>query len=224
MFQVLPNYFIVTKRCVLACKCMLIKSCGCDIHNNCTCCKDCYKCLQNLYTECCSCVGMCPESIADAQKRSLKSSIEDLPTSIHQLFDVLTEKEDSLHRWSMYSYPIYEDLEILTPDWQKFKKQIGTFQISEEDTPTGLAKDNNEDANAVNCTILYMSECMSMHKCRMTCYSMGASKYRWFHDACCQCVGNTCLSYGKNESKCQNCPKTKVKEEEPESYEIDDEL
>lgn len=40
-------------------KCLLIKSCDCDMTSlkNCTCCKDCQLCLSKLYTECCSCVG-----------------------------------------------------------------------------------------------------------------------------------------------------------------------
>ena len=40
-------------------KCMLLKMCECDMQDkaNCTCCKDCHKCLAMLYTECCSCVG-----------------------------------------------------------------------------------------------------------------------------------------------------------------------
>lgn len=40
-------------------KCMLIKSCDCDMTDirNCSCCKDCNMCLSTLYTECCSCVG-----------------------------------------------------------------------------------------------------------------------------------------------------------------------
>ena len=43
----------------LVSKCMLLKSCECNMLNkdNCTCCKDCHKCLDRLYTECCSCVG-----------------------------------------------------------------------------------------------------------------------------------------------------------------------
>ena len=43
----------------LVSKCMLLKSCECNMldKNNCTCCKDCHRCLAKLYTECCSCVG-----------------------------------------------------------------------------------------------------------------------------------------------------------------------
>lgn len=54
---------------------------------------------------------------------------------------------------------------------------------------------------AVNCTVAYMSQCMSWNKCKNACMSMGASSYRWFHDGCCECVGFTCLNYGINESR-----------------------
>ena len=38
-------------------KCMLTGSCKCDMTNlaNCTCCKECSECLDNLYEECCYC-------------------------------------------------------------------------------------------------------------------------------------------------------------------------
>jgi hypothetical protein len=35
---------------------------------------------------------------------------------------------------------------------------------------------------------------------------MGANSYRWFHEGCCECVGNNCVNYGLNESKCLHCP------------------
>lgn len=38
-------------------KCMLTQSCKCDL-KNCSCCRECRQCLNYLYTECCSCVGM----------------------------------------------------------------------------------------------------------------------------------------------------------------------
>lgn len=37
-------------------KCMITQSCKCDLAN-CSCCKECFSCLSNLYSECCSCVG-----------------------------------------------------------------------------------------------------------------------------------------------------------------------
>ena len=43
----------------LVTKCMLLQSCECDMSDkkNCPCCKDCHRCLSQLYAECCSCVG-----------------------------------------------------------------------------------------------------------------------------------------------------------------------
>ena len=38
-------------------KCMLTQSCKCELRN-CTCCKECFSCLDYLYVECCSCVGL----------------------------------------------------------------------------------------------------------------------------------------------------------------------
>ncbi|KAI5633191.1 twisted gastrulation (Tsg) protein conserved region domain-containing protein [Phthorimaea operculella] len=53
-----------------------------------------------------------------------------------------------------------------------------------------------------------MSQCMSCDKCRASCRSMGATSIRWFHDGCCECVGDKCLFYGINESRCLACPGT----------------
>ena len=65
----------------------------------------------------------------------------------------------------------------------------------------------DRDSDAPNCTVAYMSTCLSLGRCRESCESMGAARYRWFHaDACCQCIGATCLDYGKGESLCLRCP------------------
>jgi len=58
----------------------------------------------------------------------------------------------------------------------------------------------------VNCTVAYMGQCMSWNKCKASCTSMGATSYRWFHDGCCECVGNQCINYGINQSRCEDCP------------------
>lgn len=39
---------------------------------------------------------------------------------------------------------------------------------------------------------------------------MGASSYRWFFDGCCECIGSTCPSRGIDESRCAECPETKI--------------
>ena len=58
----------------------------------------------------------------------------------------------------------------------------------------------------MNCTVAFMEQCVPWNKCKQVCQSMGASSYRWFHDGCCECIGNTCINYGINESRCLNCP------------------
>lgn len=51
----------------------------------------------------------------------------------------------------------------------------------------------------LNCTVAFMSQCYSLRKCKESCKSMGAARYRWFHEqGCCQCIGDTCVSYGLN--------------------------
>lgn len=53
----------------------------------------------------------------------------------------------------------------------------------------------------LNCTVAFWAQCMSWKKCESSCQSMGASSYRWFHDGCCECIGQYCIMYGINESR-----------------------
>merc|ERR1712130_998877 len=59
-------------------KCMLLQSCKCELHPDCTCCKKCFECLDYLYSECCSCVDMCPKPNVTIHELSRKSHVEDL--------------------------------------------------------------------------------------------------------------------------------------------------
>ena len=46
---------------------------------------------------------------------------------------------------------------------------------------------------------------------------MGAARYRWFHEyGCCECIGSTCLNFGKGEPLCLKCPVKDGEEEEEE--------
>lgn len=172
-------------------KCMLTQSCKCDAKNI-SCSKDCFYCLDKLYLECCSCVEMCPQVNESDSFLSMKSHVEDLADSFADLFSVLTEEKDRLLRWTSYTYPA--ELSIISVD---------------KDLKLVTAKGGDSEPIAVNCTVAYMSQCMSWNKCKSSCQSMGASSYRWFHDGCCECVGSTCLNYGINESRCLDCPPDK---------------
>lgn len=66
--------------------------------------------------------------------------------------------------------------------------------------------DQENPTHTHNCTVVYMPQCMSGNKCKELCTTVGANSYRWFHDGCCECVGNVCTNYGINESRCLDCP------------------
>ena len=51
---------------------------------------------------------------------------------------------------------------------------------------------------------------------------MGASQYRWFPDACCECVGHNCKNYGINDSRCEDCS-YEDEDDNPNEDELSDE-
>ncbi|XP_054717028.1 protein twisted gastrulation-like [Uloborus diversus] len=174
-------------------KCMLTQSCKCDAKNV-SCSRDCFICLDYLYAECCSCVEMCPQSNDTDTYLSMKSHVEDLAEPFPDLFSVLTEEKDRLLRWTSFTYPA--EISFISLD-----KEVKFVTAKPGETP--------EEVAPPNCTVAFMSQCMSWNKCKSACCSMGASSYRWFHDGCCECVGSTCLNYGINESRCLDCPPDK---------------
>lgn len=191
----------------LVSKCQLIKSCECDMSDmkNCSCCHTCQLCLSKLYSECCSCVGMCP--LPDPEDSIFRTSaIEILPDPIPELFNVLTEEEDHLKRWTVFRYPVFFE--------SIYAKHLNAEKNghSKSDNIHPIHKDLE---NLYNCTVAFMSKCTSLHKCKQSCKSMGSTKYRWFHnEGCCQCIGDTCIDYGLNEPKCLECRGDDEEEEE----------
>ncbi|XP_030751462.1 LOW QUALITY PROTEIN: protein twisted gastrulation-like [Sitophilus oryzae] len=100
----------------------------------------------------------------------------------------------------------------------------------------GIAKDclgylYTECCSCVGRYRSFWAQCMSWTKCKSSCQSMGAESFRWFHDGCCECVGDKCINYGINESRCSNCPVSDelivlkdndIDEDEPDFGENDD--
>lgn len=184
-------------------KCMLIKSCDCDMTDmkNCSCCKDCQTCLSTLYTECCSCVGMCPAPDPE-EGLHLTSTIEELKSPIAELFNVLTEEKDEELRWTTYTYPAHYDALYFKPGHGMLDVNFGAAE-KDHSRKSSMYQGNRDD----NCTVAFMSGCLSLKRCKVSCTSMGAARYRWFHEhGCCQCIGSTCLNYGINKPKCHACP------------------
>uniref|UniRef100_A0A0A9YJJ3 Protein twisted gastrulation n=1 Tax=Lygus hesperus TaxID=30085 RepID=A0A0A9YJJ3_LYGHE len=192
-------------------KCMITQSCKCDL-KNCSCCKDCFNCLSHLYSECCSCVEMCPKPNYTVSALSQKSHVEDLPEALPNLFQALTSEPDiQQQRWITFTFPVDLNIAHLKPHHNREVKY--TMQNNAQEV------DPIKDTVTLNCTVAYMSQCMSWNKCKGSCQSMGAASYRWFHDGCCQCIGDRCINYGINESRCLECPPQQ--ESPPSEDEVD---
>ncbi|UYV80210.1 TWSG1 [Cordylochernes scorpioides] len=217
-------------------KCMLTQSCKCDLRTNSTCSKDCFYCLDYLYTECCSCVvhvvqamitmflncgglaEMCPKPNSTDSSLSQKSHVEDLPEPIPELFDVLTEEKDRLLRWISYTFPVQLAFVSAPMSSGRLVTSVTltvffflSYLHSIILTYLFCTLDPlEEETQTVNCTVAYMSQCMSWNKCKNSCRSMGAASYRWFHDGCCECVGSTCINYGINDSRDKQAKKNLI--------------
>ena len=55
------------------------------------------------------------------------------------------------------------------------------------------------------CKVAFYNTCISKEDCISSCSSMGASKYRWFRNGCCQCIGSRCHDYGELNPLCKEC-------------------
>ncbi|XP_003693715.1 twisted gastrulation protein homolog 1-A-like isoform X1 [Apis florea] len=189
-------------------KCMLTQSCKCDLVT-CTCCKECFSCLSYLYDECCSCVDLCPKPNITDNPLSKKSHVEDFTDPMPGLFQALTAEPDPHERWLTFTFPVDFDMSLFTP---KHENKYTMKTSNEEVHPL------KPNVMTVNCTVAFMAQCNSWNKCRASCQSMGASSYRWFHDGCCECIGDTCINYGINESRCIHCPIDKEEDDLKDQY------
>ena len=192
-------------------KCILIENCKCE-PKNCPCQKEFLNCLGEKYSkECCSCVELCPKSNQTRNALSKKSHVEEF-YGVPELFNALITSNHEDVEWDIVTFPI--DIDIITAGIDlddNMKYWDGETVVDEDD-----------NYNRVNCSVIYMTSCMSWNKCRQSCQSTGANSYRWFHDGCCECVGKTCINYGINDSRCRNCPEQM--EDEDDLEEIGEEL
>ena len=69
---------------------------------------------------------------------------------------------------------------------------------------------NNEQMVRFYQVLSILNVLINCHFSKESCSSMGASSYRWFFDGCCQCVGSTCNNFGIDDSRCLECPETKL--------------
>ncbi|XP_006012404.1 twisted gastrulation protein homolog 1-A-like [Latimeria chalumnae] len=179
-------------------KCLLQELCQCQVNEaGCPCCRECMLCLATLWDQCCDCVGLCNKKSSEDSHPTSRSSVEDLLVPIPSLFRALTtiSDNDPPMGWSVVSIPVTEELRH---QHHRHHIMLGSHKVAE------LLPGSSENSTAV-CTVLYFHSCMSMNRCKQSCESLGASRYRWFHNACCECVGPDCHAYGSKEAACQNC-------------------
>lgn len=144
---------------------------------------------------------MCPKDGGPETSLSSQSHVDSLSEPVPHLFETLTEENDTLSRWTVYTRPVQVSF-ITEPGSDP--KEI-TFGPGTKVSFKGDGLDQEEDVQ-INCTVAYMSDCMPYNKCKSSCTSMGATAYRWFHDGCCECVGTNCINYGIDKSMCLQCP------------------
>jgi len=115
---------------------------------------------------------MCPKPNNTASELSRKSHVEDLTEPTPDLFAALTDDRDILQRWLTFTFPVDLDIALFKP---KLDKEIKYKTINSEQEVIPL-----KDLITVNCTVAYMSQCMSWNKCKASCISMGSSSYRYY--------------------------------------------
>lgn len=185
-------------------KCLIQELCQCRPgEGNCPCCKECMLCLGALWDECCDCVGMCnPRNYSDTPPTS-KSTVEELHEPIPSLFRALTEGDTQLN-WNIVSFPVAEELSH-HENLVSFLETVNQLHHQNVSVPSNNVHAPFPSDKEHMCTVVYFDDCMSIHQCKISCESMGASKYRWFHNACCECIGPECIDYGSKTVKCMNC-------------------
>uniref|UniRef100_A0A8B9HL47 Twisted gastrulation BMP signaling modulator 1a n=1 Tax=Astyanax mexicanus TaxID=7994 RepID=A0A8B9HL47_ASTMX len=145
-------------------------------------------------------VGMCnPRNYSDTPPTS-KSTVEELHRPIPSLFRALTEGDTPINMM-VVSFPVADELshhENLVSFLETLEEQHQNVTLPGSSIHGNYDKDNL-------CTVVYFDDCLSIRQCKQYCESMGASKYRWFHNACCECIGPECVDYGSKTVKCMNC-------------------
>ncbi|GAB1301277.1 Twisted gastrulation protein homolog 1 [Apodemus speciosus] len=169
--------------------------------NKALCASDVSKCLIQELCQCrpgegnCPCCMCNPRNYSDTPPTS-KSTVEELHEPIPSLFRALTEGDTQLN-WNIVSFPVAEEL-------SHHENLVSFLETVNQPHHQNVSVPSNSDKEHM-CTVVYFDDCMSIHQCKISCESMGASKYRWFHNACCECVGPECIDYGSKTVKCMNC-------------------
>ncbi|KAK9878105.1 hypothetical protein WA026_020747 [Henosepilachna vigintioctopunctata] len=194
-------------------KCLLMDLCKCD-PNNSTCNMKCFVCLKQYYSDCCSCVDACYLETNELVQKNEVSFIEALDNPIPALFKALAQEPRRDDSWTSETIRLKIDLSrhIAGKTWN--------FQMISH----GTRIEKGGNFFIADCTVIFKNECIGIDRCKNICLTMGSSGYRWFHNGCCQCLGESCYNFGLSEGKCKYCSFNKDNpKSEHEAY-FDDDL
>ncbi|KAM6452843.1 twisted gastrulation protein homolog 1-like isoform 2-T2 [Liasis olivaceus] len=183
-------------------KCLLQEMCQCKA-NRTRCCGECAFCLAKLWEPCCDCVGLCDGRISSAPRPAQRSSMHNLVSPVPSLFRALLALSNNHPAlgWSIVTLPLEEEL-------RQNHVETGHLLLGPHTDlalPDADATTKVPNATVPACQSIYFNDCLSMSRCRTACQSVGAWRYRWFHSACCQCLGPDCQGYGGAHANCSNC-------------------
>lgn len=185
-------------------------------------------CMGIFFDDCCNCNDMCPKGRSKRRvTERTKSSVAILGLGLPEMFKELTDSWDKT--WESFTFPIDYDVGSRKPKLvEQFNYYLSRYLIHFIVVRvnvllsffTGNKREHESHIVPVNCTVIYMNKCLSYNKCKDSCLKIGAGSFRWFNDACCECVSPDCIiEYGLNQSQCSQCP---PRYEEQRKYDIYD--
>ncbi|XP_045463974.1 twisted gastrulation protein homolog 1-A-like isoform X2 [Harmonia axyridis] len=181
-------------------KCLLMQLCRCHPGNH-TCNKECFYCLKDSYSECCSCVEMCELPNQRQREDVVDSYVGVIDNPVPGLFQALAEEDTD---WTSETFQVQFHME------HKKGQKMNNFHVGSSSNDILPEMDDT----SMECTTVFLNNCTSVSKCEKICSSMGASGFRWFHDGCCECVGENCFNFGLKESRCRRCSYKDVSDED----------
>lgn len=138
-------------------------------------------------------VEMCPKPNSTRSALSKKSHIEDLE-GIPGLFKALTDVPDEEENWSIFQFPVDFDANLYgaKTDIKFYLRKclklnhfvlffliyFSFFNTESTDQELDTTTKDRQHILTFNCTVVYMSQCLSWNKCKTNCQSMGATSYR----------------------------------------------
>ncbi|XP_039273365.1 twisted gastrulation protein homolog 1-A-like [Styela clava] len=196
--------------------CTLQDKCYCNPKVNCSCCRECAICMGKFYEHCCDCVGMCEKNVS-ALLPTMMSTLNTLPDPNPELFRALTDEPIPQLKYQIVKFPVMGELAF-----HHHKNSDDTPIVIEHVSGKGwtysgmsateywehVQEELHGRGNFTEpmlCTVSYFDKCISLEECHMSCDSMGAASFRWFHNGCCECVGPSCLNSGNAYPKCKAC-------------------